>query len=253
MLVVAGVAPAAHAAVSQPPGKALVYGDSLTFESRGAIGNEIALHPGWTVTVHAYPGFAPCDMIPWLDSDLATYQPTVFAIETAGNFTRPCMVDANGVQLVAGSPGYYAKLNADLSTIFQRVTAYGAQVVFIKAPPMLDAAWNTRILKVSANTTKLAKTMHRVSVSGAPRAAIATKNKFTSYKPCLAEETAAMGCSDGQIAIRTLSGLQAGIHFCPDGLLGPPAYACDMYASGETRFGRALAKVLVKPPKPLLP
>lgn len=240
-------------ASTTPPTVALVYGDSLTFESRAAIAAEIAAHPGSTVAVHAYPGSAPCDWIPWLATDLAADRPSIFAIETAGNYTRPCMVDANGVPLVAGSAAYYAKLTADLSTIFQAVTATGARVVFIKAPPMLDAAWNARVNKISANTTKLAKTLHQVSVSGAARAAVSTSGKFTFYKPCLATETSALGCDGGQIPVRTLTGLQAGIHFCPDGLGVDSPWPCDMYSSGEYRFGKAIGQVLLKPPKPLLP
>ena len=72
-------------------------------------------------------------------------------------------------------------------------------------------------------------------------------------KACFASESAAMGCSNGQIAIRTVTGIQTGIHFCPDGLQNGYPYSCDMYSSGEYRFGRAIAQMLVTPPAPLNP
>ena len=243
---------AAATAGATTPNTALVYGDSLTFESRYAIASEIALHPGWSVATHAFPGTAPCDWIPWLATDLAAYQPSIFAIETAGNHARPCMVDAFGAPLVPGSAEYYAKISTDLSIIFQTVTATGARVVFIKAPPMLDPEWNIRINKISSNTVKLAKTMSAVSVSSKPRTAVSTLGKFAAYKPCLTNETATMGCANGEIAIRTLTGIQTGIHFCPIGLSSPYPYACDVYSSGEYRFGKAIAQVLVKPPAPFV-
>src|SRR5690349_25003993 len=88
----------ASAAVVKPK-VALVYGDSIAFESSWAMSQRFAEKTGWTYQPHMYPGFAACDFLGWLPADLAAYHPTVVAIETAGNFTRPCMLDANGDQL----------------------------------------------------------------------------------------------------------------------------------------------------------
>ena len=232
---------------------ALVYGDSLTFESRSHVVNEVTAHAGWAVAVHAYPNTAPCDWIPWLAGDLAVYQPSIFAIETVGNYARPCMVDPQGVALVPGSTSYYTKLQDDLATIMQIVHAAGAQIVFVNGPPMLDAAWNARVKKINAVGRSLARQLHGVGVSGKPRSAVSTGGQYATYKTCLSNETSAMGCVNGQIAIRTLTGIQTGIHFCPDGLGPNYPFACDMYSSGEYRWGKAIGQVLIAPPAPFLP
>jgi hypothetical protein len=242
-----------NAAATTTPKTALVYGDSISFESRFAITNEITLHVGWTVATHTYPGTAPCDWIPWLATDLVTYHPSIVSVETAGNWTRPCMVDATGAPLSPGTPAYYSRITADLSTMFQMITATGARAEFIDGPPMQDKAWNLRIKTIDADALALAKSLHQISIAGNPRVAVSASGAYTAYKTCFADETAAMGCTGGKIAIRTITGAETGIHFCPDGLGDSYPYVCDMYSSGEFRFGRSLARSLTNPPKPRLP
>src|SRR4051812_33503822 len=86
-------------ATAPPPGSALVYGDSLTYESRSWVAQEFAKKSGWVQHQHEFPGLALCDFLAWLPTDLAAYHPSVVAVEAAGNYTRPCMLDTNGNQL----------------------------------------------------------------------------------------------------------------------------------------------------------
>lgn len=235
----------------------LVYGDSLTWESTAQITAQFATRPGWTVVVHSFPGTAPCDWLGWLASDLATYQPTIVAVETAGNATRPCMADANGNAQAQDSPGFLADYQADLAQFMQTVTATGAKFLYVNAPPMASPytlVWNQSIIDVNTIAASLAGQYHGVSITNGPRVAVSTPaGKFVAYKPCLPTETAAQGCVAKKIAMRTLAGLQAGIHFCPSGLSGYPFYACSTYSSGEFRWARALRIAAMRPPAPVLP
>jgi hypothetical protein len=255
LVLVAAVASlaAASASASPTPKTALVYGDSLTFESRYAIANRIALRSGWTVATHAFGGTAVCDWIPWLATDLVTYHPSIVAVETVGNASRPCMLDADGNVLVQGSAAFYAKYQADMNTFAAAVTATGAKLVFIAGPPMLNATWNAAVLGLLGVERKVAASYPGVSVSISPRNAVSAAGVYQATKPCLASETAAMGCINGQIAIRTNVGLQTGIHFCPTGLDAGYPYACGEYSSGEFPFGGAMANTVVAPPPPIRP
>jgi len=256
---VAGVSvPAAPAsAATVKPKVALVYGDSIAFESSWAMSQRFAEKAGWTYQPHMYPGFAACDFLGWLPADMAAYHPTVVAIETAGNFTRPCMLDADGNQLVPGSAAFYEKYRADLTAMFSQITATGAKVVFVIAPPMQDAAWNDRVTQLGIIATQVAGLYHGVSVSNLPRNSVSSSGKYVTTKACLATELLAQGCGRPgakRIYIRTVLGTQTGIHLCPDGLAAGYPYACTTgYSSGEYRFGRAFANTTASPPTPVLP
>ncbi len=242
-------------AVAITPKTALVYGDSVTWESRIATANQFKLKKGWTYTNKSFPGTAPCDWLVNLQSDLATYQPSIVAIETEGNNTRPCMLDANGNVLPKDSQAYFDKYTADLGSFFAQVTASGARLLFVKAIPMKDTTWNNAVNKLNTIGTTLAGQYHGVSVTASPRNAVSASGKYIDYKTCLSTEVSAGYCgTDGKIAIRTLTGTQAGIHLCPSGLNAGYPYSCpDAYSSGEYRFGKTLANLIVSPPAPVLP
>lgn len=251
----------ANAGAAPSPQTAVVYGDSLTYESVTKIIDQFAKKPGWTQHWHAFPGFALCDFLAWLPDDLAAYHPSVVTVEAAGNYTRPCMLDANGNQIDPASPAFLAKYRADMNSFFATATASGAAVVWIAAPPMLDNAWNTRINAMTKLAKQVAASYPGVSVSTYPRNQVSNAGVYTATKPCLPTETATQGCGSagaGQIWIRTIVGTQTGIHFCPAGLDSAYPYRClptsgTNYSSGEYRWGTAIADTAVKPPAPIRP
>ena len=157
-----------------------------------------------------------------------------------------------------GSSGYDARYRADLDAIFSAVTSAGAKMVFVNDPPfqtvgVLHPERDAAVAQVIAIAADLAGDYHGVSIVTSARSQLSKSGKYIAYKSCLGVETAAMGCDDGQIAIRTVSGdpLQVGLHLCPDSLDFPNP--CDMYSSGEFRFGKVMAGAAVHPPKPVLP
>lgn len=247
--LVAALAPAAHATVKPT---ALIYGDSLVWESQTVFLHQAALHHA-TVVFHGGPGTEPCDWLQTLDDDLATYKPAVVVIATAGNSFFSCMNDpATGEPYPMGSDGYYARYRADIDSFFAKVTAFGGKMVFAEDPPMAGVVRDTAVSQIIAMATELAGQYRGVSLAKNTRSTLAVKKKFASYKTCLKSETAAEGCENGLIAIRTVSGdpSQIGLHLCPEGIDFPDG--CATYSSGELRFGKALYGVSQHPPKPVL-
>ena len=144
--------------------------------------------------------------------------------------------------LTQGTAAYYNKYQSDLNTFFAESTAAGAKVVFIEGPPMLNATWNSAVSQIEQIAANLATKYTGVSISTGPRLAVSNNGVYTSYLPCLSSETAADGCVNGQIAVRTITGIQTGVHFCPVGLT---PRKCATYSSGEVRFGEAIAKTVL--------
>ncbi len=231
------------------PKTALMYGDSLTYESRAQIVTRLQLKKGWHGYVHSFGGTALCDWLPWIAGDLATYHPSIVGLETAANIgTRPCSTE------VPGSDAYYADYLVALNSFFSQVTASGARVVYFTPPPFTDPLRTTITTRITAMVKTLAFQYHGVSIAGSVHTSLSNAGKYTETKPCLLTETAAMGCTAGRIAIRAVAGLpDAGLHLCPTGIASAPSGVCPVYSSGEFRFGRAVANSLAAPPKPYLP
>jgi hypothetical protein len=247
---IAATTPVPAHASTLPPGTALIYGDSLTMESRYVIAGQALKKKGWNIVSRAYGGTGPCDWIQWLPADLAQWHPSVVAISTAGNAGQTtCM---NGT--VIGSPDYFDKYRQHLDTFFALVTQTGARLVYFNAPPFGDPARDAAARMLNQIAVELAYKYRGVSVSGTIRSTFGG-NKYTAYKKCLATETAAQGCVNGLIPIRTVPPApDAGLHLCPTGLLGTPVIAtCPEYSSGEVRWGRIVVNGVVSPPNPKVP
>jgi hypothetical protein len=237
---------AAPAQAVVPPGRALMIGDSLTFESAGPFFGQVLKHKGWAASVHAIGGSAPCDWVTWLPTDIATFHPTTIGIATVGNWwPSACMA---GIE--PNSPEYWAKYRADIGTLIAQAQAAGSHVVLFSPPPMLDPMRQTISKQLTVELKALA-TQYHVGFAGGIRSALGGA-KYTPYKGCLPGETAAMGCVNATIAVRSLPpASDAGLHLCPVGLLTTPNLQCPMYSSGEVRFGQQAGNALVALYRPL--
>jgi hypothetical protein len=248
IVAVIGSAPAS-ATTTVSTKTALIYGDSLTWESYWAIQAKFATKKHWIFHNLSFPQSAPCDWLGRLASDLAAYHPTIVAITSAGNVSS-CVTDADGNAQAVNTPGYYARYQQDLGAMFSEITATGSKVLFMEAPPFADPDRNAAVPQILGIAKTLAKGYHGVSVSSAINTALSKNGKYTAYKACLPSEAAQNGCLKGQIAVRTLTGVQAGLHLCPIGLPSFPWF-CQIYSSGELRFGNALVETIVAPPPPI--
>lgn len=214
------------------PKTALIYGDSVTYESRSLIAARLAAR-GWTSHVRSYGGTAPCEWLQWLPADLAAYQPSIVGITTMGN--KGLCVTAP-----AGTPEFYAQYTADLGALFSQITATGARVVFFTAPPVRDSARNAVVTALNRIGLDLAYQHRGVSVAGTVRSALSANGLYTDTKPCMVGECI------GRVTVRSPDG----VHLCPESLIWPGN--CAVYSSGEVRFARAITNTLISPPPPKL-
>jgi hypothetical protein len=201
-----------------------------------------------------FPGLAVCDWLPKLKSDLNTYHPAVVLMAFAGDSATQCMMDRHGKPLVPGSSAYLARYRADINAFFEKVTATGAEVVFVEYPPLRDPGSNAALTEIIAIAKTLAGHYQGVSIATTVRSQLSQSGRYIGYAPCLHTESVQMGCTHGHIAIRTnVSGPGSGIHLCP---VVPPnvfPWRCPIYSSGEYRFGTAIAATAMDPPRPIVP
>jgi hypothetical protein len=76
---------------------AVVYGDSLMWETKADLVKHMRADRIWKVEVRAFPATAPCDWRAQTQADLASLHPDVVAIESVG------------ASYVDGSPAWAAK------------------------------------------------------------------------------------------------------------------------------------------------
>jgi hypothetical protein len=216
--------------------RALVYGDSLSYEASTSIVN--AMGPSWNTTVSAVPGQSICNIRAALEHDLATEHPQRVTIQSHGNPFGSCM---SSDERVLGSTAYLVRFWIDIDAMFVEAKAAGAQVTYVVDPPEQAAdvrdnqTWLTLIAVYETN-------LRGARVAWGPQASLGGA-QWKATQPCLASETPEMGCSGGRIPIRAGDA----IHFCvlyPDDLshlMGTYGPGCPTYSSGAYRFGRAIA------------
>lgn len=231
--------------------RAVIFGDSIFYESRAIVVAKFVPKKTWSLTTHAYPGVSLCDWLTTLQSDLVTIHPTVVVLETQGNTFTECMKDQNGNLPSYGSQAWLDKYRADLNTFVSAVSATGAKTVLVNPLPSSTTPENNSVNSLINLIKEVAGSYSKVSITSGPRNAVSKSGKFTWTKPCLASETVAMGCNAvGQIAVRNPDGL----HLCPvDRSQYNFLNGCPTYSSGAARYASSLTSATVNPPAPLVP
>jgi hypothetical protein len=230
------VLPLALAACSDTPPRVNVYGDSLSFESQQEL--ERRFRGEARLTSVAQGGAALCDALPVIEQDLDRRKPAVALIQFSGNNITDCM------QLAPGQPlegqDLVAKYAADAELAVAQLRARDVRVFLVGSPVARSAA---SITAINAEFQRIAQrweaTGGGVSYVDAGAAVLAPDGSYTPTLPCLPDETAAMGCNGGQIAVRSPDGL----HFCPSSTGGTEP--CPAYASGARRFADAMAAPVI--------
>lgn len=214
------------------PRLALLLGDSLTAETAPVF----VAPSGWRLQIDAHPGIAPCD---WLSGphpnfyDDIKQRPAAIVIETAGNDRTRCM-EVNGALPHVGSPTFLARYEAALSTIVALSHDYGARVILLAPPPLLEPHLGAALASILAWAQQAA----HVATSTSPRTAVSLHGAFTEALPCLPSESARRGCREGQIPVRTIDATYH-LHFCPHAADFTRQFTCAAYSSGEVRWARA--------------
>jgi hypothetical protein len=227
---------AAHAAAKR---QILVFGDSIMKESAPTL--KAASGATLTYTVKNMAGRSPCDYLkvaPKLFEKTAHGQRVhydLFVIQTAGNSSSKCMKTPGGKgYLTIGSPQWEARYRTDLDALVDYVATFNTPVLVVSAPPMggaqvvRDDVYNTVEPQLQADRPA-------VHFSDDARRAVSDDGgQFITELPCLPDETAADGCSQGMITVRAPDD----VHFCPSGFSNKiKGTGCAIYDSGGIRYG----------------
>jgi hypothetical protein len=198
-----------------------VFGDSVTWESEIFIA--YALQNRAQVNFYVYPGTSLCM---WFDQmkQAAAAKPSMVLMTFASWPGRSCDHTSDPYREITDDAGTAA-------TIFK-----GIPIVFAADP---IASTSTPALQQKLNQAyQAAVRTHKNARFNNPGATVTDKGAFTTYLPCLPDETASYGCINsygGVIKVRAPDG----VHLCP--VIPPTPGHCPMYSSGERRFGTALA------------
>jgi hypothetical protein len=216
----------------------LVYGDSLVVEAAPTIRHEFASRSGWAVEVHAWPAISLCTHLSTFAEAIERTHPTVVVIETYGSARGRCMANRDGTPPELGSEAYYRRTADSIERAFRMAVDAGARVVFVVSPPSATdrlAAIQDRITAIARDK---ASHLEGVTISTRARDALGGRT-WRATMPCLPDETAVTGCTNGTIAVRAPDKL----HFCPVGYPDARSWfhpGCSVHSSGAIRFGRAI-------------
>jgi hypothetical protein len=203
-----------------------VFGDSLVVQARDALRVEGLAH-GLTVTVAAYYGLAPCDLVKPIRDDLA-HPPAALVLAFSGNNITPCM--APGGRELSGS-AYYAAYRRDITEIVATATTRHVAVLVV-GPPRFAAAKNVpdRVALTALYRQIVARYPDARYVSAAP---VVSPDGFTPTLPCVAGETAVLGCHGGRITVRAPDQ----VHFdAPRPVACPTGHDSCEYSAGTHRY-----------------
>jgi hypothetical protein len=210
------------------PSRVLLYGDSLSYESRNAF-TALLADAGVSVMTRTFGGTAICDWIPQMETDVQQFNPVVTVVQFSGNDLTPCMT----ARVPFGSPisSIAAAYQADAAEAASILTLRGGRVIFAASPITLTSSDRTMQNMYAA----LAGVTPGTSFVDAGQA-VTPGGAFTWTMPCLSGEA---GCSNGAVVVRSPDGT----HFCPG---APPAYrgivfVCPVWNGGGFRFGAAMA------------
>jgi hypothetical protein len=209
-----------------------LFGDSLSLQAAPDFAY-LAAANGAATLLTAYNGWAPCDVLPLMGEDAASWHPTVAVVQFSGDNFTSCM---DGY--ATGTAAYYAKYQRDAQTDITLLRGYGIRVVLIGSPLDAFASSSQNIQTLNAMYASLAATNPEVTYVDAGQSVL-SDGRFTTTLPCLPFEP----CTgpSGTNIVRSPDG----IHFCPDG--NANIDACDVYASGAFRFGLAMLGAALQP------
>ncbi len=235
------------ASAAKAPTPVLVYGDSLMKEASSTINAVTATSPD-PATAVGMAGRSPCDFLKEATGafnkvvahQLVHYN--LFVIETAGNSNTTCMREPGSKHdMTIASAEWEAKYRTDLNALVSLAESKGTPVLFVSPPPF--AGISTPRNDIYTTVEPQLKIDHpEVTFTDGPRLAVSNDGAFTSTMPCLASETAADGCSNGMITIRSPFD---DLHFCPTGFHNNiKVTGCSVYDGGAVRFGQAIADAI---------
>ena len=228
-------------AASSHKSRVAVWGDSLTLQAADALRVQGRAH-GFDLTVYAFFGLAACDVAPQIFPTLERNPPDALVLAFTGNNFSPCMAQ-NGKPMTGAA--YFATYRRDIEHLVDAASAYHIPVLLVGAPTF--PAKENHPDRVELNHVYMQIAAARSGVSYASTAPAVSPLGFAARVACIAGETAAHGCSNGLITVRTGNG----IHFddplavaCPSARTSSDACR---YTAGGHRYANAIIAGLAIP------
>jgi hypothetical protein len=223
-------------ACSDTPPRVNLYGDSLSFEAQDELKQQ--LRGTARLSSAAQGGAALCDALAGIEQDLQRRKPAAAIIQYTGNNITDCM------QLAPGEPFEGDELVAKYTADTERAVTMLRErdvLVYLMGSPIAGAP--SSIAAINAAFEGIAERWSAngggVSYVDAGAEVLTANGSYTARLPCLDDETAEMGCSNGTIAVRSPDAL----HFCPVATGGTEP--CPVYSSGARRFAEGMARPLI--------
>lgn len=245
LLLVCSLVGCSSASTAPRPKVALFIGDSIMYEVRAPVRDEMAAR-GWTATVSGRPGIALCDLTDEFRARILHDRPALVVVETQGDLLSRCMAtNQAGVPVPLGSGAYFRRYRAAMDLFVSVAHEHHARIVFVAPLPVPQPTTNAAFLKLRDLERKVVARHPPATMTDAPRDAVTLAGAFTDTLPCSPGEQDRPACSGGRIRVR--EALQ-GLHLCPTPYFTAQQTVreCPTYSSGAVRYGRALVDAVVR-------
>jgi hypothetical protein len=201
--------------------QALVIGDSILRESSDEAAAELAAH-GVRAVIEGIDGSGLLTGFDWIARAtelVAVHDPELVVVMFSGNYAPPLLVDpATGADIVAGSPTMLSLWDRAADALMAVITARGARVLWVGAPPMRPGSFWETYDAVGALGPGIAARWPQATYLDAGVVLAGPGRTFTPSGPA---------CGADRVDLRD-----------PDGAHLSPA--------GERRFGTAIAEAVVE-------
>jgi hypothetical protein len=203
----------------------LVYGDSLTVESRELIVEEVtAAHPGHRVVVRAYGGTAQCDWHPFWAADHEQHRPDVVVLAFTGNQMTPCATSRELSELYGDDARWAAEFWSERDV----------ELVVVGAPPFVGAPMNSVAEQYRSAASATGVRFHDSSSSFVDPSTLVAGPSM----PCSSSEAISTDCAFGRVLVRNPDG----VHLCPVAVNA--AALCPEHSAGAQRYANEIAAAI---------
>jgi hypothetical protein len=232
-LILVVLVAAVSTACGESDPRVALYTDSLGAQARPHF--EAQLRGEARVRGVTVAGAALCDALDQIAADAERRTPRLALLQFSGNNVTECMQGPDGAPLEGDA--LVDKYEADARRAAQILLDADVAVYFAGSPPtaITDASVriNDRYRRITEELSGQGRDITFIEAQGS---VTGPDGGYVETLPCLAFETPAMGCQDGEIQVRAPDG----VHFCPEVTGEDPG--CPVWSSGAYRFGSALAE-----------
>jgi hypothetical protein len=196
----------AHADTGGAGSRVMLLGDSILEQSADAAVAALAGH-GVRTTVDARGGTGLLNGFDWMAHAaelVAAERPDVIVAVFSGNYFPPHVLGADGAEIFHGTPAFFAAWEAAADRFMAAVTATGAQVLWIKAPPMRAPYVSASNDGVWAAYQRMALRWPQAHLLDAGAVLAGPDGRFALDVPA---------CDGGRVAVRD----DDGVHLAPAG------------------------------------